>query len=97
MVFYEAVDRLLATMYKASRDVEKRRALETIVADASRERGAYMNASFVWPLDFLFLNAAVYDVARLKALDERIERLAEELKVVCTRMQSSRQREDSFF
>ena len=75
-VLYEEMDRLLATMHRSPRDAEKRKTLESILADAGRERGAYMNASFVWPLDFILMTAAAYDAARLRALEERIEALA---------------------
>jgi len=37
--------------------------LESIIADAYHERGAYINRPFVCPLDFI-LNSVVYDQQR---------------------------------
>lgn len=80
MVFQNQVDELLEKLYIRSCDKENRRVLKDIVHDAHRERGAYVNADFADPLDFILTNSVVYDFKRLKRLEEKIERLVEKIK-----------------
>jgi hypothetical protein len=58
------MDRLLKTMYTGSRDREKREALESVMSIASRERGAYVNGGFTYPLTFILLMNLVYERPR---------------------------------
>ena len=49
MALYARMDELLRTMYRGSRDEEKREALKRIIAAASEERGAFMNCNIPYP------------------------------------------------
>ncbi|MDQ1278990.1 MAG: hypothetical protein QG670_250 [Thermoproteota archaeon] len=90
IVFNEKVELLLGSLYKSSRDREKRDALHNIIGDASGERAAFVNGDFYDALSFILLTFAVCDIVELNLLERRLnlqrrlEKLGNRTRLVIT-------------
>ena len=80
IVFNEVIDSLLDSLYKTSKDKEKKEALESIIRSATSERAAYTNGNFCDPLDFILLTSKIKETQELIRLEKRIDMLLAQIK-----------------
>lgn len=85
IVFNEEVELLLGSLYKSSRDRDRREALHSIIEDASGERAAFVNGDFYDALSFILLTSAVCDIVELNHLERRLEDLQRRLEALVSR------------